>query len=302
MIKEFKENIALCLSLSQHDMITRPEWGDVTFGQLSGQLNVLFSSCRDLQSCSLEILPLTLVSRANGILLPTIESLRRIDSFEVGADVKAARADRDEITDATAAQIARFTRLMGPWIPYLLHHKLRAAERITALEDAIASGEKKLSEIDKISADAKKATGAIGTDRFTAKFQEESRANSREAAIWISFASLFLACIFVFALFYVDDFVNIARDTKQMVVFIFKSVAVVGTLLTAALWCGRNYRVLKTQSLVHRHRALSLQTYEAFVSAARSEETKDEVLLAATRTVFTHYSTGYPSQGKDIPD
>lgn len=46
-------------------------------------------------------------------------------------------------------------------------------------------------------------------------------------------------------------------------------------------------------STVNRHRALSLQTFQAFSHAASDESTKNAVLMEATRAVFGSVPTGF---------
>ncbi len=46
-------------------------------------------------------------------------------------------------------------------------------------------------------------------------------------------------------------------------------------------------------STLNRHRALSLRTLKAFSAAASDDQTKNAVLLEATRAVFSAGQTGY---------
>ena len=64
-------------------------------------------------------------------------------------------------------------------------------------------------------------------------------------------------------------------------------------LFTATLWCGKTFKALKHLSTVNRHRALSLQTFQAFSHAASDDPTKDAVLMEATRAIFGSTPTGY---------
>ena len=72
-------------------------------------------------------------------------------------------------------------------------------------------------------------------------------------------------------------------------------------LFTGTLWCGRIYRALLHQAATNKHRALSLQTFRAFVEATEDENVKDAVLLSATRAIFASIPTGFVDQ-KAVPD
>jgi hypothetical protein len=79
-------------------------------------------------------------------------------------------------------------------------------------------------------------------------------------------------------------------------------VVILSILLTATLWCGRVYKALMHQSAMNRHRALSLQTFQAFTAAASDLQTKDAVLLEATRAIFAPCATGYVESGTASAD
>jgi len=52
------------------------------------------------------------------------------------------------------------------------------------------------------------------------------------------------------------------------------------------------------QSAINKHRALSIQTLQAFVAAAADPTIKDAVVLEAARSVFGNTSTGYIDDNK----
>jgi hypothetical protein len=64
-------------------------------------------------------------------------------------------------------------------------------------------------------------------------------------------------------------------------------------MLTGTLWCGKCYKALTHLVIVNRHRALGLRTLQAFANAAADAQTKDAVLLEATRSIFGNVPTGY---------
>lgn len=73
-------------------------------------------------------------------------------------------------------------------------------------------------------------------------------------------------------------------------------MVVLAVLLTGTIWCGRNYRALKHLATINNHRAISIRTLQAFSSAAAQTQTKDAVLMEATRAVFGNVPTGFIGQ------
>ena len=57
----------------------------------------------------------------------------------------------------------------------------------------------------------------------------------------------------------------------------------------------KNYTAQKHLEVINRHRQNALETFERFVSSAARQETKEEVLLAATNAIFDANQTGYLS-------
>lgn len=70
------------------------------------------------------------------------------------------------------------------------------------------------------------------------------------------------------------------------------------SLMTFLLyWCARNYRANCHLAIVYRQKELSLRTFEAFAAAAHDKATRNAILLATTRFIFSATPTGY--LGKD---
>ena len=74
------------------------------------------------------------------------------------------------------------------------------------------------------------------------------------------------------------------------------------TLLAFALgFTVRQYTSSKHNETVNTHRQNALLTFETFVSAADDQDTKDAVLLEATRSIFAPQSSGFLRSGRE-PD
>ena len=57
----------------------------------------------------------------------------------------------------------------------------------------------------------------------------------------------------------------------------------------------KDYTAQKHLEVINRHRQNALETFERFVSSAARQETKEEVLLAATNAIFDANQSGYLS-------
>jgi len=307
MTEKLKENLIKCVSFAEREMTHRSEWGELNFSKISGHLDLLFKTCKDLLECQLEILAPAVAEQACSNTMEIISVLEQIDQFNIGKQTKPPQEIRDDLVLTFIVLVDRFNQEIGFWIPYLVHQKISMLDKISSLEDRISEEKDKLTElrkaeqkkIEKIIADAKKASGTAGTATFTESFDNESKKQSWIASAWLFSALVFLVLALWLGFKFLPSKVEMDQKIIQLIFPFFKSVAIIGILLAAALWCGRIYRALKHQSAVNRHRALSLQTFESFTSAAHDQHVKDAVLLEATKTIFSHHTTGYLNANAD---
>lgn len=209
------------------------------------------------------------------------------------------------------------------------------------VESAKADAQAKAAEISAIISAAREASAAAGAAVFTSDFAEESKSLETSARRWLKAAASLAAATLVAALLflwlaYLPTGVaaasqplpapastagvgpvqvaaaatangapttggSPAMSTPQLAQAIGAKLIIVTLLLTAATWCGRNYKAQKHLAAVNRHRSLSLRTLKAFSAAASDDLTKNAVLLEATRAIFGAGSTGY-LDGKDGSD
>lgn len=79
-------------------------------------------------------------------------------------------------------------------------------------------------------------------------------------------------------------------------------IIVASILYYAAIWAAKNYKTHRHLAVVSLHRQSALKTFEAFVKASSSDEqTKNAVLLEATRCIFAPSNTGYLGSEEENP-
>lgn len=153
--------------------------------------------------------------------------------------------------------------------------------------------EEKKEEVDKIVDAAREAAASAGVATFTHAFDEEAKKLTAESKWW--FGGI-IGCSVVTAGavigLYLWPVLPADANTWQIVRNAFMKVSAIAVLLNGLVWCTRMYRARSHQASVNRHRALSLQTFQAFVQATGDPRTRDAVLLAATKSIFANVSTG----------
>ena len=79
-------------------------------------------------------------------------------------------------------------------------------------------------------------------------------------------------------------------------------IVIASILYYAAIWAAKNYKTHRHLAVVNLHRQSALKTFEAFVKASSSDEqTKNAVLLEATRSIFAPSNTGYLGAEEENP-
>ena len=126
-------------------------------------------------------------------------------------------------------------------------------------------------------------------------FDEQANKHQRAAFWWLVSTvglSIGFGCIFVWLF-------NVLRLGGTEWVGILQNIFTKGFLLSLIyLLLNRsikNYTAQKHLEVINRHRQNALDTFERFVSSAARQETKEEVLIAATNAIFDANQTGYLS-------
>lgn len=70
-------------------------------------------------------------------------------------------------------------------------------------------------------------------------------------------------------------------------------IAIVSLSTYATTWCARMSQVLRHAATVNEHRANSAKAILAFRKGASDDETKNQILVEATKAVFQNIQTGY---------
>lgn len=196
-----------------------------------------------------------------------------------------------------------FYTAAAPWIPFLAYQKGDVTKNIAALTDAVQEGQSIVDsakktiqsrgdEIEQIIEKAREASASAGAAVFTKDFRIEAGDLKGKAEKWLT-ATIIMAGISIAAAAVMWYWVNDVTNEWQLVQKLGTKFVILGVLISGTFWCGRIYKALMHQSSVYNHRALSVQTLQAFSAGAADTQTKDAVLIEAARAVFGNVPTGY---------
>lgn len=300
VVEETRSSVQTALDYQQHDLVSRAEWGTLSFEEAQHDYDRIFGILGHLVVLPLEQLTDQAIKQIKDQAEAVAETLEKVHTFSI--ETGNPTQIRSQLVSEVHQKADALYENVTPWIPYLAYARGDVEQNIQALttsvteaRDLITTAEKEIREkgksIDKIITAAREASAAAGAAVFTKDFDAESTALTNKAKTWLGASAILAAATIALAvvIFFVAE---AGLDTGQLVQKSAARLVVLAVLFTGALWCGRVYKALLHQAAINRHRALSLQTFQAFSRAASDDATRDAVLLEATRAVFGSVPTG----------
>lgn len=304
-VSNLKKELQRILNLDQARLIRRPEWGTVHFEEIRPNIERTYRLAQQLSILPVELLSENTVDNISTLTRQVADSFGQLDrlSIENAGDMRSAKA---QYIQAVQKRTEPFFEASAQWVPYLAYQRGDVDENIEKLTRSVKEGEEivtaakkeiysRASEMEEIIVKAREASAAAGAAVFTKDFEnvagkmEKSAKNWLRATIGVAFATVVVALCMWF-------WTESGLDQGQIFQKIGTKMVVLAVLLTGTIWCGRNYRALKHLATINNHRAISIRTLQAFSSAAAQAQTKDAVLMEATRSVFGNVPTGFIGQ------
>lgn len=302
-VKALMQSIEKILEYQDKSLVSRPEWGSISFAKAEKDFDRIFSVLGYLKVLPLEYLTDTSVKDIGDKISQLEEPFKNINAFNIEAG--GTPQSRDGFVTAIHRGADNFFASSAPWLPFLAYQKGDVTKNIDALSasvqeartmvDAAKKGiEAKVAEINDIIVKAKEASASAGAAVFTHDFKKEAEERAGQARPWLYATGAFGTATVLLAIltwFWTQG----GLDAGQIIQKVASKVVALSVLVTGTLWCGKIYKALMHQSTVNKHRALSLQTFQAFSAAASDNQTKDAVLMETTRAIFANTATGYIS-------
>ena len=149
-------------------------------------------------------------------------------------------------------------------------------------------------EIDKAVQAARAAAGKAGAAEFTHEFREEAIAVEKRSKRWLWPTGIFSVLALVLSVLLIFELLGDApANVWEAVYGLGGRVIAISVLFYAAVWSGRVVLANMHLASVNKHRAVSLQTLQAFHKAAEDSAAKDAVVLEAARAVYENVPSGY---------
>lgn len=309
-LNELKEQIEKFSAFEKEKLISRTEWGTISFEEARPDFDRIYDIVNYLKVLPLELLTINAINAIKNEIISINNLFNQINQFSIETG-NPAEQRKQFIAQVQSRADALYTQT-SPWIPFLAYQKGDVSRNIEILTESIRKADKLISEakeniskkekeIQDIIIKAREASAAAGAAVFTEDFKRESNRLKSDAKKWL-LASGVLAVITLLVAFFMWLYPEASLDKGQIWQKMGTKLAILAILISATFWCGKIYKALMHQATINNHRALSIQTLQAFSAAVEDRTIKDAVVLEATRAVFGNVPTGYVDSSSSSGD
>lgn len=304
-VSNLKKELQRIFNLDRRRLISRQEWGTVNFEEVRTNINRSYILAQQLSILPVELLLEKRIDNIKECACQVASCFEQLDqwSIETAVDIPSTVTTYKDSVRQTTDQ---FFEAVAQWVPYLTYQRGDVEQNIAKLTRSVEEAEKKASfakekiaaqesEIEKIFDKARETSAGAGAAVFTKDFENVANKMEKSAKNWL-WVTIFLAFSTLGASAGMWYWTESGLDQGQIFQKISTKMVVLAVLLTGTIWCGRNYRALKHLAIINNHRANSIHTLQAFSNAAAQTQTKDAVLMEATRAVFGNVPTGFIGQ------
>lgn len=269
----------------------------------------LFAS---LGRMNLENVPYNALQQLNGQAQNALALFQQIQSFSVSNEPNPVQA-RDNLINRARDSYDEQWRIVSPSIAYLVKSgtdfealERRAREYVEKMEAQGAQAKEALkqteNEVGQILEKVKTAAAEVGVAQHSTHFHEEAEKHRLASRFWMGSVVTLSVVGALYSLWYFQhnlQSLNASPYWWTHVGYFGSRLLVLSVIFFGIAWSASNFKSHKHNEVINRHRQNALRTFETFVKATEEKETKDAVLLAATKSIFEGQSSGYLSSEHD---
>lgn len=304
-VRELEEACAAIMELAPRkgSFIKRSEWGVINFEIIEKDIETLFWIVEQIKKLPTDILPQSIVQNSTVYLAQAKDTFNRIDEFTISHGDPSSL--RDSIANDLSVHVQNIISGIGTWLPLLAFHageienwtsriKDRSAQTNRFLQETESHITAQKEQIDESVRAARAAAGEAGAAEFTDEFRREAAAREKRSRLWLYPTALFSALALSLSVLMMFGLLG---DTPpagwESLYGLGGRVIAISVLFYAAVWSGRIALANMNLASVNKHRAISLQTLQAFHKSAEDPAAKDAVVLEAARAVYENVPSGY---------
>ena len=301
-VKALEGSCAAIIELApkKGSFIRRSEWGEINFEIIEKDMETVFWFVEEIKKLPTYTLPQNVVQNSTEHLTQVRKVFDIINNFKISRGDPASL--RDRIAKEFSGRVQSIMSEIGIWMPLLA---LRAGEienwtsgikdvTTRLMQETESYIEEQRNEIQKITQEARAMAGEAGAAVFTDEFRKEASAREKRSRRWLYPTALFSALALSLSVLVMFGLLGKPPTNVWEAVYgLGGRVIAISVLFYAAVWSGRIALANMNLASINKHRAVSLQTLQAFHKSAEDPAAKDAVVLEAARSVYENVPSGY---------
>lgn len=302
LLNELRAKIDDCTQTPIDQLLKSEKWGTINFETCRLELERTFTMLEEFKVLPIDLLPDATLQQIITALSPIPQRIAQIRSFSI--ETQNPTSERDTLVSHLKNEADQFFTVAHPYIPYLAYRKGDVQRSINELTQGVENArqqvdkvkqniEQKRNEIDDIVTAAREAAASVGVAHFTADFSSEAESQDTTATRWLIATAVMAALTISASLAMILIPIRADATTPQVFQILTSKAVILGLLFTATIWCGRLYKAAKHLSVINKHRANALKTFQAFTKAASDDASRDAVLMETTKSIFAITPSGY---------
>ena len=263
---------------------------------------------RDLSECNFDNLPVPVLNSLKQSADQALGTFNQIRSFNLEAQANPRQA-RDQIISNISNQYSTHFDKLSHIIVYSVRKgtdfaKLEREGKETlefqrkVVTDLQTKSKEILDDMATTLGKVRQAAAEVGVTQHSVHFMNQANHHKKSSKIWLLATGVIGLVTILFAWFSLH-YVTSSDSTYQIIRFTISRILIISILSYALVWSGKNYSAHKHNEVINKHRQNGLSTFETFVKATDDPETKNAVLLQATRSIFTPQRSGYLSKDSE---
>lgn len=315
---EIRKQIRAITALDiQKDLVKADDLGPYKFVERQHEFALILGLVHQLNEHELGNVPfnmLTALNRQLGSLWGTISAIR---NFTLAEGQRDYQKQKDHLLRQFDDEDEKSTRMINEVIDIakkfeqdnsvthdVLSNEIQEKRRF--IEARTREVEKHfdtaVNQVNEALATINEKSKEFGVSKYAAIFDTES-GRHRTASFWWLGGTIFLLLAAIgYAILLLR--LPMATNSNELLQMTITKVIIVTVLFLGLSLCIKNFRAQKHNQVLNRHRHNALTTFETFTAASTDPETKNAVLLEATRSIFSNQTTGYhahESTDSDFP-
>ena len=301
-LREVCEKISR-LSDRKDGFFNRAEWGEINFDGAKNDAETIFSIVNTIKNLPIETFPKPVVEKTRAILSGTLNVLNQINDFTISQSDPSTQRDglvvklstyADGILNSVGAQLSSYILLSGRAKNLITEMEEDRAESARIMKKTVAFWKTQEKEMEKFKQTIRESAGKAGAALFTQDFAEEAQIAAKRSKTWLWPTAIFALAALSIAFFLMFGALDqVPENTWEAAYRLGGRVVAISVLSYAAVWSGRVVLANMHLANVNKHRAVSLQSLQAFHQAAADPVAKDAVVLEAARAVYENVPSGF---------